>query len=94
MPAERLGELSRLPVADARGDVADGQVALAQQLERLLHTDLGETRPEAGVAGLGERALELTARRRKPTCDGVELELVGVLLVNDLDRFLEEGAAA
>jgi hypothetical protein len=94
MAAERLGELSRLAVADARRHVADGHAALAEQLQRLPHADLGEARAEARVAGLGEGALQLAARGRQPAGDRVELQVVRVLLLDDLHRFLEEGAAA
>src|SRR5688500_17056195 len=94
MAAERLRELRRLPVADARGDVADGQAALAKKFECLLHPDLGEPRPEAGVAGLRERTLQLPPRRREPARYGVELEVAVVFLLDDLHRFLEEGATA
>src|SRR5205085_7456701 len=55
--AEGLGELRRLPVADPAGDLADGQRALQQHLERAPHADLREVGPEAGLTRLGERPL-------------------------------------
>src|SRR3954471_24421136 len=76
---ERLRELGGLPVADGVGDVAHRQRALAQELERAAHADLGHVRAEAGVAYLGEGALELAPRRREPPRDLVELDRMGVL---------------
>ena len=86
---EGLRELCRLAVANPAGHLSDRQRALAQQLVRAAHPDLGQERAEARAPRLGEGALELAARGGEATGDGVELQVVGVLAVDDLDRFLE-----
>src|SRR3954462_12717981 len=88
--AERLGELSGLPVADAGGHVADRHRPVLQELEGALHADLGHVRAEARVADLGEGALQLAARSGEPACDLVELQVVRILAPNYLFRFLVE----
>jgi hypothetical protein len=92
--AEGLGELGGLAVADASGHLAHRERALAEHLEGPAHADLGEVRAEARAAGLGEGALELTPRRGEPAGHRVELEVAGVLALDDLDGLLEEGAPA
>src|SRR4051794_807759 len=90
---ERLGELGRLAVAHAVGDLADRQVAVAQQLTGPLHADAGQVLPERGLAHLGVAALQLAPRRGDPAGDVVEREVVPVLLLDDRHSLLEEASA-
>src|SRR5947209_8276794 len=80
-------ELGRLAVADARGDVADGDAAAAEELACATHAHPREVRPEAGAADLGEGALQLPAGGGDAVRDLVELERGRVLPLDDLERF-------
>src|SRR5205823_6403015 len=77
---------------DPARDLAHRQRALPEHVERAAHAHLGEVGAEAGLARLGERPLELAARRGEPARDVVELEVGRVLALDDLDRLLEERA--
>ena len=69
---ERLGELGRLAVADALGDLADGQDPARQQVGRRVHANAGQMRAERRVADLGVGALQLAPRGRDAAGDVVE----------------------
>jgi hypothetical protein len=43
---------------------------------------------------VGEGALELAPRRGQPPRDRVQLEVAGVLLLDDRDRLFEKGASS
>ena len=93
--AERLRKLRRLAVAHTLGDLADGQVALRQQLRRAVHPHVREVLTERRPADLGERALQLPARRGHAARDVVQCEIVGVLGMDDRRRvFVEAGPEA
>ena len=68
--------------------------ALAQQLGGAVHADLLQVGAEAGLAGLGERALELAAGGGHPAGDVVQRELGVVLGLDDRGRLVEQGAPA
>ena len=57
--AEGLGELRRLAVAHAMGDLADRQPTGGEHLGRALHAHRGEVLAEGRAADLGVGALEL-----------------------------------
>src|SRR4051794_23102204 len=94
MAAERLGELRRLAVADARRDVAHRHRPGLEKLERAPHADLGHVRAEARVADLAERPLQLAARSRETPSDMVQLEVCRVLVLDDLFCLFEQSASA
>src|SRR3954469_5886615 len=91
--AERLGELRRLAIADAVGDLAHGQAAPAEHLGGALHPDRREVVAERRAPDLGVRALELAARGRDAARDVVEREVRGVLGLDDGGGVLVEAGA-
>ena len=60
--AEGLGELGRLAVADAVGDLADGRPTGREHLSGALHAHRREVLAEGGAADLGVGPLQLAAR--------------------------------
>jgi hypothetical protein len=84
---------ARLAVADAVGDLADGEAADRQQLGGPLHADAGQVVAEGRAADLGVRALQLAARGRHAARDVVEGELGLILGLDDLHGVLEEARA-
>ena len=90
MAAERLGELGRLAVADAVGDLAHGQAPARQQLGGPLHAHLRQVLAERRVADLGVGALQLAARGRDAAGDVVEGEVARVVLLDDRDGVVEQ----
>src|SRR5215211_5174873 len=93
MAPERLGELGGLAVSHAVRDLADRQAAGRQQLAGALHADSRELVAERRVPDLGERPLQLAARRGDAAGDVIERELFLVLVRHDLGRVFIKAAA-
>ena len=82
---ERLRELRGLAVADALGDLADGQAARRSSSAARSIRTRGEVLAERRVADLGVGALELAARGRDAPRDVVERQIGAVLGLDDRD---------
>jgi hypothetical protein len=90
MAPERLCELGGLAIADTPGNLANGEVAVTQELGGTLHANARQMLAKRGVADLGVCALELTAGGRDTASDVVEGKVARVFGLDDGDRILEE----
>jgi hypothetical protein len=90
MTPERLRELGRLAVPDTARNLADGQVPVAQQRGGALHANPRQVLAKRGVADLGVRALELSARRGHAPGDVIKREVVRVFGLHDRDGVFEK----
>jgi hypothetical protein len=95
MAAEGLGELRRVSVADRRRHLLDGARPVSQQLHGVFHAHPLELAPKARSTGLRERSLELAARGRYLSRDGVEGDgLVPKAKLDHLDGFAAQLGAS
>ena len=91
--AKGLGELGRLAVTDARGDLADGYAVAGEQLRRAVHPHPRKVLPERRVADLGEDPLDLPPGRGHAARDLVELQVGRVLVGDDPRRLVVQAPA-
>jgi membrane-bound metal-dependent hydrolase YbcI (DUF457 family) len=84
-----LGEVGRLAIANRPGRLAD-RPAVPEQLGGALDPHPAQVAAKAGLAGLGEGALQLPGGTRQPPGHPLELEPVGVLERDDRRRLVEQ----
>ena len=94
VPPEGLGELSRLAVAHAVCDLTHGHSAGAEEFESSPHSDRREVGTEARVPNLCEGSLQLASRRGDLGSDRVQVDLLGVVALDNRHGLPEQRLTA